>query len=243
MSSAVFGVHGYRCRSAAVFVAVAAAMVSCTDAATVMLKLKEEAMRHKGSVAVDGTVKHNSADEYNLNAQNFTNSANGTDYDDKLADVVDDAEMSAVWYLAAFGGLVLFFFVVTCSELFLANPVYARRSADAMHAGYLRRRASGIRNHQHRCMPDTPPPPYHLFAPPSYDDTVKDYGLQRQFLGPAKVSGKTNKKLADVYVVPVHAATTTTTCCTGAGRPPTTMCTASDVKPVTVAELPQTKFK
>lgn len=159
------------------------------------------------------------------------------DDDDDGTSGDDDTALSAVWYLAAFGGLVLFFFVVTCSELFFGNPIYARRPVDLPHAGYLRRvHARGYINRDY--LPDTPPPPYHLFAPPSYDDTVKVYGAQRQFHGPAANS----KKLADVYVVPVHAATTTVTCCAAAGCPSTAVCAASDVKPAADA-LPQTKFK
>ncbi|XP_060866487.1 LOW QUALITY PROTEIN: uncharacterized protein LOC132942186 [Metopolophium dirhodum] len=176
----------------------------------------------------------------------------------------DEEALSAVWYLAAFGGLVLFFFVVTCSELFFGNPIYQRRPVELPHAGYLRRHVYGIRNHgQHHggnYKPETPPPPYHLFAPPSYDDTVKGgFGQvlqqqqqQQQQQQPQQYHHRVpGKKLADVYVVPVHAATTAatgaTTCAAGATTCAT--CTTNAVA-VAVADakllaavLPQTKFK
>ncbi|KAE9535859.1 hypothetical protein AGLY_007760 [Aphis glycines] len=191
-----------------VIVAVVAALASCTDAATVMTKMKDATMfRTKGVVDVDGNtaasaMKDNS-ETYNFNAQNYTNVANITDAedDDGTSGAVGDEEaLSAVWYLAAFGGLVLFFFVVTCSELFFGNPIYTRRPVELPHAGYLRRHVYGIRNHgQHNYKPETPPPPYHLFAPPSYDDTVKGgLGQQaEQYHHRAPVA----KKLTNVYVV------------------------------------------
>jgi hypothetical protein len=119
-----------------------------------------------------------------------------------------------VWYLAAFGGLVLFFFVVTCSELFFGNPIYTRSAVELPHAGYLRRHVYGIRNHQNRgghYAPETPPPPYHLFAPPSYDDTVKGSCFQQQQQPPKPQyrhrEPGTKQQLANVYVVPVHCPT------------------------------------
>lgn len=102
------------------------------------------------------------------------------DDDDDAAGTSDgDGTLSAIWYLAAFGGLVLFFFVVTCSELFLDNPVHARRQMDLPHAGYLRRHYLQRHTVGGHFGPETPPPPYHLFAPPSYDDFVKS-GLQEK---------------------------------------------------------------
>lgn len=154
--------------------------------------------------------------------------ADGSEDDDGTSG--DEEALSAVWYLAAFGGLVLFFFVVTCSELFFGNPIYTHRQVELHHAGYLRRQVYGIRNHhlQHRYTPDTPPPPYHLFAPPSYDDTVKGGGPQQCH------------KLADVYVVPVHAATGRATCT--ANTAAAVAAAQGDVK-LLAAVLPQTKFK
>ncbi|XP_026818030.1 uncharacterized protein LOC113556979 isoform X1 [Rhopalosiphum maidis] len=242
-----------------VIVAVVAALASCTDAATVMTRMKETSMfRSKGVVDVDGnaaasTMKDNS-ETYNFNAQNYTNVANITDAEDEDATsgaVGDEEALSAVWYLAAFGGLVLFFFVVTCSELFFGNPIYTRRPVELPHAGYLRRHVYGIRNHgQHNYKPETPPPPYHLFAPPSYDDTVKGgFGqVQQQYHHRAPVA--TGKKLADVYVVPVHAATTTTasanncstTCATCTTNAAAVAVAVADAK-LLAAVLPQTKFK
>lgn len=162
--------------------------------------------------------------------------ADGADDDDGTS---DEEALSAVWYLAAFGGLVLFFFVVTCSELFFGNPIYTRRQVELHHAGYLRRQVYGIRNHQHHVYtPDTPPPPYHLFAPPSYDDTVKGGVLrqqQQQQQHQKQCHELGGKKLADVYVVPVHAAGRATTATTAAA-------VAGDVK-LLATVLPQTKFK
>lgn len=134
---------------------------------------------------------------------------------------MDEEALSAVWYLAAFGGLVLFFFVVTCSELFFGNPIYTRRAVELPHAGYLRRHVYGIRNHQNRggghYAPETPPPPYHLFAPPSYDDTVKVAAGSRPPQQPSKSPqyvhhdhrepGTKPQLQTNVYVVPVHCAT------------------------------------
>lgn len=147
---------------------------------------------------------------------------------------MDEEALSAVWYLAAFGGLVLFFFVVTCSELFFGNPIYTRRAVELPHAGYLRRQVYGIRNHQNRgghYAPETPPPPYHLFAPPSYDDTVKGgcFQQQQQLDQPPKPQYHnrepgTKQHLTNVYVVPVHCSTAT------AGHTAAAVAAASDAK-------------
>lgn len=170
------------------------------------------------------------------------------------ATVAEEDALSAVWYLAAFGGLVLFFFVVTCSELFFGNPIYTRRPVDLPHAGYLRRHVYGIRSQQHHhghYAPETPPPPYHLFAPPSYDDTVKSAGVfaaavqqqQHQYLQHGA------KKLADVYVVPVHRSTVTmaggVTAAGATTMAATTTATAAAVvdAKLLAAVLPPTKFK
>ncbi|XP_015363416.1 PREDICTED: uncharacterized protein LOC107161499 [Diuraphis noxia] len=245
-----------------VIVAVAAALASCTDAATVMTRMKDTSMfRSKGAIDVDGnapaTAIKNNAETYNFNAQNYTNSANITDTEDDESTsgaVGDEEALSAVWYLAAFGGLVLFFFVVTCSELFFGNPIYTRRPVELPHAGYLRRHVYGIRNHgQHyggNYKPETPPPPYHLFAPPSYDDTVKGgFGqvLQQQQQQQQYHHRVPGKKLANVYVVPVHAATTAATGATtyAAGATTCATCTTNAVADAKLlaAVLPQTKFK
>lgn len=113
----------------------------------------------------------------------------------------EDEPMSAMWYLGAFGGLVLFFFVVTCSELFFGHPMYVRRQSNLPHAGNLRRHVYGLRNQKQKA--ETPPPPYHLFAPPSYDDLqVKGNGLDKpKFLLPP---GCPTHNQRHVYVVPVN---------------------------------------
>lgn len=192
------------------------------------------------------------------NKNMFSFYADSEDDDSTSGAMGDEEALSAVWYLAAFGGLVLFFFVVTCSELFFGNPIYTRRPVELPHAGYLRRHVYGIRNHgQHHggnYKPETPPPPYHLFAPPSYDDTVKGgFGqvLQQQQQPQQYHHRVPGKKLADVYVVPVHAATTAASGATTCAAVATTCatCTTNAVA-VAVADakllaavLPQTKFK
>ncbi|XP_025411249.1 uncharacterized protein LOC112684133 [Sipha flava] len=124
-----------------VLVAVVAALASCTDAATVMLKIKDNTiLRPKGAVdVVDGTATTAMKDgsQAFFSNQNYSNVANITDDDGTSG--ADEETLSAVWYLAAFGGLVLFFFVVTCSELFFGNPIYTRSAVELPHAGYLRR--------------------------------------------------------------------------------------------------------
>lgn len=115
-------------------------------------------------------------------------------------DAGEEGTLTTTWYLAAFGGLVLFFFVVTCSEMFFGSPIYPRPPVELPQSGFLRRRVYGVRNPgMNPFSPESPPPPYHLFAPPSYD-TVKVTDLQHEVF-----HEHTGKKLADVYVVPVHA--------------------------------------
>ncbi|XP_050430742.1 uncharacterized protein LOC126839433 [Adelges cooleyi] len=207
---------GVRCCVARSVLVAVAALASCTDSATIVLRMKDSAeMVFKpvrtvlagsaaavSSTATTTTTLGEFKGKTTVTTQggfNFTamlNIANNVsqfmDEEDQDGAEDEDDALSAVWYLAAFGGLVLFFFVVTCSELFFGNPIYTRRPVELPHAGYLRRHVYGRRNQGYT--PETPPPPYHLFAPPSYADTIK--GL------PPYESG--NKKLADVYVVPVH---------------------------------------
>lgn len=132
----------------------------------------------------------------------------GDNDDDRDGGGDDDEALSAVWYLAAFGGLVLFFFVVTCSELFLDNPIHARRQLELPHARDLRRhwrqRNSPMAGY---FGPETPPPPYHQFAPPSYDDFIKSEKQKQPHATkpPAAATGNFDKpKMSDVYIVPVH---------------------------------------
>lgn len=129
---------------------------------------------------------------------------------DAEEDEDDDAEEEkkgspvTTWYLAFFGGLVIFFFLVTGSEMFFGSPMYPRSTTAQPQSGFLRRHVYGMRNPSvNQLLNEAPPPPYDLFAPPSYD-TVKTADLQQHGV----FNEKTGKKLADVYVVPVHAPNT-----------------------------------
>lgn len=86
---------------------------------------------------------------------------------------------SILWYVGSFGGLILFFFLVSCSEWCCRK--YARSTREQE------------RNNSSRASPsptlETPPPAYDLFAPPSYE-SLDCCGEKGMF---------------DVYVVPVHA--------------------------------------
>ncbi|XP_008198115.1 uncharacterized protein LOC103314282 isoform X2 [Tribolium castaneum] len=90
---------------------------------------------------------------------------------------------SVVWYIASFGGLIVFFLIVSCSEWCcrraLRNSQSCGRSAPAAAAP---------------SVPDTPPPSYDQFAPPSYESIC---------LGRNGRGGE--KSEYDIYVVPVHA--------------------------------------
>jgi hypothetical protein len=93
---------------------------------------------------------------------------------------------SLVWYMASFGGLVTFFLVVSCSECCCSKR--QQRTPN---------RTSDVRSAEPpaevtQWVDESPPPPYHLFAPPSYETLF--YG---------NVSEAKNK--CEVYVVPVHS--------------------------------------
>lgn len=93
---------------------------------------------------------------------------------------------SIVWYIGSFGGLVAFFLIVSCSEWCCRRGgrtitvPYAQR-AEVMNGGQV--------------VTETPPPPYHLFAPPPYDSV--NYG---------EIMDKTSGEKLDIYVisVPIH---------------------------------------
>lgn len=95
---------------------------------------------------------------------------------------------SIVWYIGSFGGLVAFFLVVSCSEW------CCRRGARPIGITYSQ---SGESSSTSAGTQDTPPPPYHLFAPPPYDSIY--YG---------DVTDKNSAKKMDIFViaVPVHGA-------------------------------------
>lgn len=93
---------------------------------------------------------------------------------------------SIVWYIGSFGGLVAFFLIVSCSEW------CCRRNARPMSVPYIQRGEviSGAQG-----VAETPPPPYHLFAPPPYDS-----------INYADLSDKASGEKLDIYVisVPIH---------------------------------------
>ncbi|XP_015434290.1 PREDICTED: uncharacterized protein LOC107190077 isoform X1 [Dufourea novaeangliae] len=96
---------------------------------------------------------------------------------------------SIVWYIGSFGGLVAFFLIVSCSEW------CCRRGGRPLTVPYAQR-ADVINGGSGQVVTETPPPPYHLFAPPPYDSV--NYGEY--------VENKTNGEKLDIFVisVPVH---------------------------------------
>ncbi|XP_017886193.1 uncharacterized protein LOC108628633 [Ceratina calcarata] len=93
---------------------------------------------------------------------------------------------SIVWYIGSFGGLVAFFLIVSCSEW------CCRRGGRPLTVPYAQRTeviSSG------QVVTETPPPPYHLFAPPPYDSV--NYG---------EIVDKASGEKVDIYVisVPIH---------------------------------------
>ncbi|XP_072765794.1 uncharacterized protein [Anoplolepis gracilipes] len=92
---------------------------------------------------------------------------------------------SIVWYIGSFGGLVAFFLIVSCSEW------CCRRGGRPLAVPYAQR-AETINTPG---VTETPPPPYHLFAPPSYDSV--NYG---------EIVDKTTGEKLDIYVIsmPIH---------------------------------------
>lgn len=125
-----------------------------------------------------------------LNNQEDTDSVNTTatpESDNKR--VVDP--WSLVWYMASFGGLVVFFLVVSCSEC-----CCSKRAARTPPGTAPTSPVDSTSEVTH-WVEETPPPPYDLFAPPSYDTLC--YGGAREC-----------KNKCEVYVVPVHGQMVTT---------------------------------
>ena len=90
---------------------------------------------------------------------------------------------SIVWYIGSFGGLVAFFLIVSCSEWCCRRggrplSVACSQRAEVMNGGQV--------------VTETPPPPYHLFAPPPYDSV--NYG---------EIVDKTTGEKVDIYVISV----------------------------------------
>ncbi|XP_011306318.1 uncharacterized protein [Fopius arisanus] len=96
---------------------------------------------------------------------------------------------SIVWYIGSFGGLVAFFLIVSCSEW------CCRRSARPLGTPYTQRPTETVTIT--RNVTDTPPPPYHLFAPPPYDSV--NYN---------DLVDKTTGEKLDIYVISVPITAT-----------------------------------
>lgn len=88
---------------------------------------------------------------------------------------IDPDPLSVVWYLGAFSGLIIFFLVVTFSEWCCASK-HLYRSGGPSPPPY--------NSQGYNRTPETPPPPYHLFAPPPYTEAAE--------------------KLEPIYIIPVH---------------------------------------
>lgn len=76
---------------------------------------------------------------------------------------------SIIWYIGAFGGLIAFFLVVSCSEWCCGS-----RRSDRPGVGERNPNLNVSRCQQQQQVAGTPPPSYHLFAPPSYDTCSLD---------------------------------------------------------------------
>jgi len=87
-------------------------------------------------------------------------------------------------YAISVGGLVVFFMVITCSEC-CCTKREARTPPNPTPASPVEPTPE-----ETHWVEETPPP-YHLFAPPSYD--TLHYGISREC-----------KDKCEVYVVPVH---------------------------------------
>jgi hypothetical protein len=92
---------------------------------------------------------------------------------------------SVVWYMASFAGLVSFFLAVSCSECCCSRRTARTPPSTAPNSPV------ESQPEVRQWVEETPPPPYDLFAPPSYD--ALSYGSARDC-----------KNKCGVYVVPVH---------------------------------------
>lgn len=93
---------------------------------------------------------------------------------------------SVMWYLGAFGGLVTFFLIVTCSEWCFGNHMYTRHGINELYINAYQT------NFTQQRVSDTPPPPYELFAPPSYTDLF------------GKVQEPKKKNTFNIFIIPIH---------------------------------------
>lgn len=97
---------------------------------------------------------------------------------------------SVLWYLGAFGGLVTFFLIVTCSEWCFGNHMYTRHGINELYVNAYQSNFQESRRRE----PETPPPPYDLFAPPSYADL---FGKEPDN------TKKPNNKI-NIFIIPIH---------------------------------------
>lgn len=93
---------------------------------------------------------------------------------------------SLLFYMASFGGFVAFFLVISCFECCCCKCA-SRRQPNTSNDSPVESLPTETQR-----VDESPPPPYHLFAPPSYDTLF--YG---------SVSEDKNK--CEVYVVPIHS--------------------------------------
>ncbi|RZC41497.1 uncharacterized protein BDFB_001382, partial [Asbolus verrucosus] len=142
----------------------------------------EEVFSHKQRDPFEGT-KPPGADEAKrrmfLLFINTSNNFTGANNDSTPLD-----SWSVVWYIASFGGLIIFFLIVSCSEWCCRRAI--RNSQGCNRSNNPAASPTAV--------PDTPPPSYDQFAPPSYESIC----LGRHERG-------SEKSEYDIYVVPVHA--------------------------------------
>lgn len=115
--------------------------------------------------------------EYPRQEEFMTNSNNVGSIEENDSNENEDGHFepwSILWYVGSFGGLIVFFLIVSCSEWCCRTRLRNRS---------IQRGAASPTNSE------LPPPAYDLFAPPSYDSLCKPTMEKREY---------------DVYVVPVH---------------------------------------
>ncbi|XP_033327242.1 uncharacterized protein LOC117220897 isoform X3 [Megalopta genalis] len=141
----------------------------------------------------ESTTDYRSEDEKTVYVIEFESESNEKEEQSKRKDGPADGDdqnpldpWSIVWYIGSFGGLVAFFLIVSCSEW------CCRRGGRPLTVPYAQR--TEVMNGS-QVVTETPPPPYHLFAPPPYDSV--NYG---------EIVDKASGEKLDIYVisVPIH---------------------------------------